>query len=80
MEYEDQVEDLEYEQLKAAMGDGLGDSWINLPTRTVSKYLSVKILEELSEIDKLAKNPNSGGLQAVLNKHIVVLAESIRGF
>lgn len=79
MEYDDSREDLEYEELKAIMADGESDAWVTVPTRTISKYLSIKILEELSEIDEINKNPSSGELQQILDQRIVRLADSIRG-
>lgn len=70
MEYYEVIEDLEYEQLVQAMEDGLEDTWLNLPTRTISKYLNQKILEELDELDQLSKNPSSPGLQKLIDDRI----------
>lgn len=47
---EDPIEDLELEDLKRKMNDGVEDTWVNVTTGTISKYLNEKLWEIIRRI------------------------------
>ncbi len=74
---EDPIEDLELEDLKRKMNDGVEDTWVNVTTGTISKYLNEKLLEELEELDGLLQNPSNTDIQRIIDTRILRLAERL---
>lgn len=49
------AEDLEFEQIRDKVNDGLADDFVNVEIRTIAKYATYRLLDELEDIERLIK-------------------------
>lgn len=64
-------DDPEFTELKDKLQDGLSDDWINVPVGTISKYLAYNLLEELEEINRIAKKDNGLTKDEIIDRVIL---------
>ncbi len=84
-------EDLEFDEVKRKVEDGINDDWLTVPVRAIAKYSDYRILEELedierivhskvreSELDQATKDRIYHLFDLVLNNRVLRLVETLK--
>jgi len=79
MDFLELPEDIEFEELRRKVEDGIDDEWVTMPIRVIVKYVAYRFLEELEDIDRLGnKKVDPIALQKLIDDRIIRLVTQLK--
>ena len=79
IDYLELDEDLEFDDIKAKINDGIDDQYVNVAIKSIDKYISYRLLEELEDISRvITKESNPVNIMRTLDTRILVHLNRIK--